>query len=207
MDSAVAEEIRYKSGEYFETQDGSLVSKGALIFGEQNIFHVNGRLLVCPRATLRGDAARISIGANVVIRSNVDIHPSPPPTAGQKAASVPMTIGDYVVLEEGAFVKAKSIGNYVRVGEGAELGRGCIIEDCVDIMPGAKIPAGAVVPAFTRVASPTPGHAAVRVCSLLPCWRQCRAFDIDEIFAAVHEVSSEPASSEPPPSDPQLPSS
>ena len=192
MDAARAKELVYRSGEYFETQDGTLVSKEAVILGEENIFHVDGRLLVCPRAVLRGDAARISIGANVVVRSDVVVRPSPPAASGPKGASVPMTIGNFVMVEEGAVLFAKSIGNYVRVGEGAVLGRGCIIEDCVDIMPGAEIPAGAIVPAFTRVASPSQGAVAVHVADLLPCWRQCRAFDIDEIFNAIRKVSLRP---------------
>lgn len=188
MEAVCAEPLEYRAGEYFETPDGGLVSREAVTLGEENIFHVDGRLLVCPRVVLRGDAARISLGANVVIRPDVVMRPAPPPTAGPRAAEVPLTVGDYVVIEDGAVVYARTIGSYVRVGRGAVLGRGCVLEDCVDVAPGAEVPAGAVVPAFTRVASPAPGAVAVRVADLLPCWRQCRTFVIDDIFASIRRI-------------------
>ena len=188
MEAVCAEPLEYRAGEYFETPDGGLVSREAVTLGEENIFHVDGRLLVCPRVVLRGDAARISLGANVVIRPDVVMRPTPPPTAGPRAAEVPLTVGDYVVIEDGAVVYARTIGSYVRVGRGAVLGRGCVLEDCVDVAPGAEVPAGAVVPAFTRVASPAPGAVAVRVADLLPCWRQCRTFVIDDIFASIRRI-------------------
>lgn len=191
MEAVCAGPLVYRAGEYFETPDGGLVSREAVTLGEENIFHVDGRLLVCARVVLRGDAARISLGANVVIRPDVVMRPSPPPTAGPKAAEVPLTVGDYVVIEDGAVVYARAIGSYVRVGRGAVLGRGCVLEDCVDVAPGAEVPAGAVVPAFTRVASPAPGAVAVRVADLLPCWRQCRTFVIDDIFASIHRIPPE----------------
>ena len=192
MDALVPQPLAYRDGDYFEAANGSLVSKEAVVLGEENIYHVDGRLLVCARAVLRGDAARISLGANVVIRSDVVLRPSPPPTAGTtKAASVPLVIGNFVVIDEGAVVFAKSVGNFVRVGKKAILGHGCVLEDCVDVAPGAEVPPGAVIPAFTRVASPTPGAVAVRVCELLPCWKQCRSFEIDDIFDSLHKLPAQ----------------
>ncbi|KAI9834304.1 MAG: hypothetical protein M1826_004230 [Phylliscum demangeonii] len=64
----------------------------------------------------------------------------------------PLKMGDHVLVGEGAVVEAASIGNYVEIGPGAVVGRFAIVKDAVRILPGAVLPPGMVVPAFSVVA-------------------------------------------------------
>lgn len=171
----------FRAEDYYELKNGGLLSKQAMTFGEKNILHTGGVFLVEGRAVLRGDTGRITIGANVVVRTDAVIRPAG--GAGGSGAAQPVTIGDYVVIEEGAVVFGRSIGSYTRIGRGAVVGRGAIIEDCVDIAPGVEVAPGSIVPAFTRVCGPpvTPDWKR----DLLPCWRDCRKFIVDEFFKTI----------------------
>ena len=67
-------------------------------------------------------------------------------------AFFPMSIGDFVYIEEDSVVEAGGIGNFVHIGRGAVIGRKCVIKDCAQVAPGAVLPPESVVPPFALVA-------------------------------------------------------
>jgi carbonic anhydrase/acetyltransferase-like protein (isoleucine patch superfamily) len=91
---------------------------------------------VWPTAVIRGDVARISIGARSNVQDGAVIHAD---------AGVPTTIGDDCVIGHRAIVHGSTLEDGVLVGMGAILLNGVYVER------GSIIGAGAVVTAGTRV--------------------------------------------------------
>jgi len=93
-------------------------------------------------ASIRGDEAKITIGARTNIQDNAVIHCDP---------GEPQTIGDDCTIGHGAILHGSKIGNRCLVGMGAivlqkaEIGDECLIGAGAVVKEGAKIPARSVV--------------------------------------------------------------
>ena len=73
------------------------------------------------------------------------------PQQQQQQSYYPLKIGDHVFIGQGAVIEAAVIGNYVRIGAGAVLGRFSIVKDFVRILDGCVVPPGMVLPGFSVV--------------------------------------------------------
>lgn len=96
---------------------------------------------VWPCASIRGDVARITIGARSNVQDGAVIHAthaSPDWAPGGFAT----TIGDDVIIGHSAVVHGCQIGNEVLIGMNATVLDGAVIEDQVLLAAGALVPPG-----------------------------------------------------------------
>lgn len=93
-------------------------------------------------ASVRGDEARIAIGARTNIQDNCVLHCDP---------GEPLTIGEDCTIGHGAILHGSKIGNRCLVGMGAvllqktEIGDECLIGAGAVVTEGMKVPARSVV--------------------------------------------------------------
>lgn len=91
-------------------------------------------------ATLRGDMAKVEVGANTNIQDNAVIHTN---------TGLPTLIGSNVTIGHGAIIHAATIEDEVLIGMGA------IVLDGAIVRRGAMVGAGALVPPGKEVAERT----------------------------------------------------
>jgi len=112
--------------------DSAFVSRTALVMGDVELGEQVG---VWPGAVIRGDFARIRIGAGTIIEDNVVVH------TGSE-----MVIGENVIVGHGAVVHCRRVGsnsliaNNVTLLDDAEIGSFCIVGAGAVVSPGMKIP-------------------------------------------------------------------
>jgi len=93
-------------------------------------------------ASVRGDEARIRIGARTNIQDNCVLHCDP---------GEPMTVGEDCTVGHGAILHGKSLGNRCLVGmgaillQGSEIGDECLIGAGTVVTEGMKVPKRSVV--------------------------------------------------------------
>jgi carbonic anhydrase/acetyltransferase-like protein (isoleucine patch superfamily) len=109
------------------------IHSAAVVHGD---VHLGANASVWPTAVIRGDVARITIGARSNVQDGAVIHAD---------AGVPTTIGDDCVIGHRAIVHGSTLEDGVLVGMGAILLNGVYVER------GSIIGAGAVVTEGTRV--------------------------------------------------------
>uniref|UniRef100_A0A7S1CBR5 Dynactin subunit 5 n=1 Tax=Bicosoecida sp. CB-2014 TaxID=1486930 RepID=A0A7S1CBR5_9STRA len=135
---------------YVVTTRGNRVSRAAHLAGSQFI-KLQGKSILRSGVVVRGDLAPVSIGRYCHLADNCVVRPS-----YKRFASgfkfIPVSVGDYTSVGEGAVVCAAALGACVSVGAGAVVGARAIIKDCCVVEAGAVVAADAVVPPFTRVA-------------------------------------------------------
>jgi carbonic anhydrase/acetyltransferase-like protein (isoleucine patch superfamily) len=119
---------------------GAWVDPAALVIGDVELAEGAS---VWPFAVVRGDEGQyIRIGRNSNVQDNSVVHVTP---------ENPCIIGDGVTIGHRAVVHACTIGNNVRIGIGAIVLTGAVIEDNAQVGAGALVPQGKVVPAGTLV--------------------------------------------------------
>src|SRR5271154_1826928 len=100
--------------------------------------HIGDRATVWFGAVLRGDAARIEIGAETSIQDNAVVH---------CAAGLPTIVGDRVTVGHGALLEGCVIE------DGALIGMGAVVLQHARVGAGSLIAAGAVVSERTEIPS------------------------------------------------------
>ena len=115
------------------------IAKGAVVLGDVTMGEKSS---VFYNATVRADAASITIGRYTNIQDNCVLHTD---------LDKPQTIGDFVTIGHGAVVHCESIGDHSLIGMGAvlltdvKIGKNCIIGAGSLIPQGTEIPDGSVV--------------------------------------------------------------
>ena len=98
---------------------------------------------IWPFAVVRGDEGQyIRIGRNSNVQDGSVVHVTP---------ESPCIIGEGVTIGHRCVVHACTVGNNVRIGIGAVVLTGAVIEDYAQVGAGAVVPPGKVVPSGTLV--------------------------------------------------------
>jgi len=103
----------------------AFISEQAYIVGR---VHIGEYSSIWPGTVVRGDSARIKIGSYVNIQDNSLVH-----------TDNDSTYGDYITIGHGVVCHAKTVANYVLIGNGA------VINDGAELGEFSIIAAGAVV--------------------------------------------------------------
>lgn len=112
------------------------VDAAALVIGDVELAE---GVSVWPFTVVRGDEGQyIRIGRNTNVQDNSVVHVDP---------ERPCIIGEGVTIGHRCVVHACTIGNNVRIGIGAVVLTGAVIEDDAQVGAGAVVPPGKVVPA------------------------------------------------------------
>lgn len=123
------ESFRGKTPKIHET---AFISKGAYLIGDVEIGEGAG---IFPGTVIRGDIAKIIIGKSTQIEDNCTVH-----------TSVPMTIGENVLIGHNVVVHCTRIGDNVLIGNNAtlldysEIGDHCVVGANALVNMGMKIP-------------------------------------------------------------------
>ena len=132
--------IRAVAGPTPRVHPGAWVDPAALGIG--NVELAEG-VSIWPFTVVRGDEGQyIRIGRNTNVQDNSVVHVEP---------NVPCLIGEGVTVGHRAVVHACTIGNNVRIGIGAIVLTGAVIEDNAQVGAGAVVAPGKVVAAGTLV--------------------------------------------------------
>jgi carbonic anhydrase/acetyltransferase-like protein (isoleucine patch superfamily) len=117
----------------------AFVASGARIVGDVQL---GQGASVWYNAVLRGDSARIVIGAGSNLQDNVSVHVD---------SEHPVVIGQYVSVGHNAVVHGCTIGDGSLIGmgsvilSGARIGRGCLIAGGAVVLEGTVVPDGSLV--------------------------------------------------------------
>jgi carbonic anhydrase/acetyltransferase-like protein (isoleucine patch superfamily) len=137
----------------------AFIAPGAVLVGDVTI---GPRSSVWYQAVLRGDVAKIIVGAETNIQDGSILHAD---------AGYPCTLGDRVSLGHGAIVHGATIEDDVMIAmravvmTGARVGAGSIIAVGAVVLEGTEIPPGSVVmgtPGKVRRASEDRDRALIR---------------------------------------------
>eukprot|EP00053_Salpingoeca_punica_P004697 m.50435 g.50435 ORF g.50435 m.50435 type:complete len:190 (+) comp12905_c0_seq3:43-612(+) len=143
-------DLFYEKGQFIETQTGNKVSLQSVLCGSQNII-LQGKTITHADSIIRGDLANVRIGRQCIIGPRSVIRPPPKqfPNKTPSFTFLPITIGDFVTIEEGCVISAAQIGQHVHIGKNCIIGRRCILKDCCKIEDNTVLPPDTVVPPFT----------------------------------------------------------
>ena len=132
--------IRSVSGLAPRIHPEAWVDPAALVIGDVELAEgVN----IWPFAVVRGDEGQyIRIGRNSNVQDGAVVHVTP---------ELPCIIGDGVTIGHRCVVHACTVGNNVRIGIGAVVLTGAVLEDDAQVGAGAVVPPGKVVPSGTLV--------------------------------------------------------
>lgn len=120
--------------------DGAFIAEGARVVGEVSIGRDSS---VWYNAVLRGDSARIVIGAGSNVQDNVSVHVD---------AGHPVVVGERVSIGHNAVVHGCTVGDGSLIGMGAVVLSGAVIGDGCLIAGGAVVLGGTVIPDGSLVA-------------------------------------------------------
>jgi carbonic anhydrase/acetyltransferase-like protein (isoleucine patch superfamily) len=130
--------LRSLAGQSPRVHPGAWVDPAALVIGDVELAE---GVSIWPFTVVRGDEGQyIRIGRNSNVQDGSIVHVTP---------ELPCLIGEGVTIGHRCVVHACTIGDHVRIGIGAVVLTGAVIED------GAQVGAGAVVPPAKVVASGT----------------------------------------------------
>jgi len=116
------------------------VDPAALVIGDVELAE---GVSIWPFTVVRGDEGHyIRIGRNTNVQDGSVVHVTP---------ELPCIIGEGVTIGHRCVVHACTIGNNVRIGIGAVVLTGAVIEDNAQVGAGAVVPPGKVVPSGTLV--------------------------------------------------------
>ncbi len=132
---------------FVSTKRQNRVSKESILCGSENI-GVQGKTIIEANAMIRGDLSTIEIGVNCVIGSGSIIRPAEQKIKGG-AAFIPVTLGDFVLVEENCIIQAASIGSHVHIGANSVIGKRVILSNCCEIEANSVVTPGTVTPPFT----------------------------------------------------------
>jgi carbonic anhydrase/acetyltransferase-like protein (isoleucine patch superfamily) len=128
--------IREVPGRRPRIHPGAFVDPAAQVIGDVTI---DDGASVWPLAVLRGDQDNyVRLGRNSNVQDNSVLHVTP---------EFPCIVGDNVTIGHRCVVHACTIGNNVRIGIGALVLTGAVVEDDAQVGAGALVPPGKVVPA------------------------------------------------------------
>jgi gamma-carbonic anhydrase len=128
--------IREVPGRRPRIHPGAFVDPAAQVIGDVTI---EEGASVWPLAVLRGDQDNyVRLGRNSNVQDNSVLHVTP---------EFPCIVGDNVTIGHRCVVHACTIGNNVRIGIGAVVLTGAVVEDDAQVGAGALVPPGKVVPA------------------------------------------------------------
>lgn len=116
------------------------VDESAVVIGAVEL---DDDVSIWPGAVLRGDVARISIGARSNVQDGTVIHVNAPDA--RAPAGMPALIGEGVTIGHAAVVHACTIGNYALIGMHATVLDGARIEAYGFVGAGSLIAPGKVV--------------------------------------------------------------
>ncbi|KAG0663754.1 hypothetical protein C6P46_002323 [Rhodotorula mucilaginosa] len=150
---------------WIQTETGNLVSRSCLISGPQNIL-LGGKSILQPGCILRGDLRRagaggggpggkeaatvtLAMGKYCNVGENTVLRPCYKTYKGM-FSYYPMKIGDLVTIGAGSVVEAATIGNGVEIGKGCIIGPLVILKDFCKVADGAVVGAGTVVQSLTE---------------------------------------------------------
>jgi carbonic anhydrase/acetyltransferase-like protein (isoleucine patch superfamily) len=132
--------IRSVPGHTPKIHPGAWVDPAALVIGDVELAEGAS---IWPFAVVRGDEGQyIRIGRNTNVQDQSVVHVTP---------ESPCIIGEGVTIGHRAVVHACTVGNNVRIGIGAIVLTGAVIEDDAQVGAGALVPQGKVVKAGTLV--------------------------------------------------------
>jgi carbonic anhydrase/acetyltransferase-like protein (isoleucine patch superfamily) len=132
--------IRAVPGRVPRIHPGAWVDPAALVIGDVELAEGAS---IWPFTVVRGDEGQyIRIGRNTNVQDNSVVHVTP---------EQPCIIGEGVTIGHRCVVHACTVGNNVRIGIGAVVLTGAVIEDDAQVGAGAVVAPGKVVPAGTLV--------------------------------------------------------
>jgi gamma-carbonic anhydrase len=157
--------IRTANGKTPRIHPGAWVDPAALVIGDVELAE---GVSIWPFTVVRGDEGNwIRIGRNSNVQDGSIVHGPP---------ELPCVIGEGVTIGHRAVVHACTVGNNVRIGIGAVVLTGAVIEDNAQVGAGAVVPPGKVVPSGTLVMG-VPAKPA----------RQMNQADLDDILRNARE--------------------
>ena len=124
--------IRSFNGKTPRVAESAYIDEAACIIGDVEIGENSG---VFPGAVIRGDFARIRIGANTMIEDNSVIH-----------SGAPLEIGEYVTVGHGVVVHGERIGNNNLIGNNATILDDSVIGSYCVIGAGCLVSRGMEIP-------------------------------------------------------------
>ena len=128
--------IREVPGRRPRVHPGAFVDPSAQVIGDVTI---DDGASVWPLTVLRGDQDNyVRLGRNSNVQDNSVLHVTP---------EFACIVGDDVTIGHRCVVHACTIGNNVRIGIGAVVLTGAVVEDDAQVGAGALVPPGKVVPA------------------------------------------------------------
>ena len=132
--------VRSVPGHSPRIHPGAWVDPAALVIGDVELAE---GVSIWPFAVVRGDEGQyIRIGRNSNVQDGSVVHVTP---------ETPCLIGEGVTIGHRCVVHACTIGNNVRIGIGAVVLTGAVIEDNAQVGAGAVVPPGKVVASGTLV--------------------------------------------------------
>jgi gamma-carbonic anhydrase len=128
--------IRSVPGRTPRVHPGAYVDVAAQVIGDVQI---DEGASIWPFTVVRGDQDNyVKVGRNTNVQDNSVLHVTP---------DFPCIVGDNVTIGHRCVVHACTIGNDVRIGIGAVVLTGAIVEDGAQVGAGALVPPGKVVKA------------------------------------------------------------
>jgi carbonic anhydrase/acetyltransferase-like protein (isoleucine patch superfamily) len=128
--------IREVPGRQPRIHPGAFVDPAAQVIGDVTI---DDGASVWPLTVLRGDQDNyVRLGRNSNVQDNSVLHVTP---------EFPCIVGDNVTIGHRCVLHACTIGNNVRIGIGAVVLTGAVVEEDAQVGAGALVPPGKVVPA------------------------------------------------------------
>jgi carbonic anhydrase/acetyltransferase-like protein (isoleucine patch superfamily) len=128
--------IRSVPGRTPRVHPGAYVDIAAQVIGDVEIAEGAS---IWPFTVVRGDQDNyVKVGRNTNVQDNSVLHVTP---------DFPCIVGDNVTIGHRCVVHACTIGNDVRIGIGAVVLTGAIVEDGAQVGAGALVPPGKVVKA------------------------------------------------------------
>ena len=128
--------IRSVPGRTPRVHPGAYVDVAAQVIGDVEIAEGAS---IWPFTVVRGDQDNyVKVGRNTNVQDNSVLHVTP---------DFPCIVGDNVTIGHRCVVHACTIGNDVRIGIGAVVLTGAIVEDGAQVGAGALVPPGKVVKA------------------------------------------------------------
>lgn len=169
-------DMTFDKPEWLITKFGNKISKKSVLCAAEKV-SVKGKTIVEPRSVLRADLAKINIGQSCIVGEEAVLRPC---VQKSKAGLVviPMTIGDYVVIEKGAIIESASVGSHVHFGANCTIGPRTIISNCCRFEDGTVLPPGTVVPPFSHYG----GNPGVLLATLPPSYERTMKEFCDTYF-------------------------